>query len=141
MGLSHLAMVRPHPSVDLVGMCDASGYTLGVLEKYTGVKAFKDFHAFVSDVEMDAIFISTPSTTHAWMVKAALEKGLHVFCEKPFTLTKADAEAAVDEVRRAGVTLGLGYNRAAKIVETMEKRGLVGPANGAKDREIFIEQI
>src|SRR5690606_25648137 len=37
--------------------------------------------------------------------------------------------------------LGLGYNRAAKIVETMEKRGLVGPANGAKDREIFIEAL
>jgi len=35
--------------------------------------------------------------------------------------------------------LGIGYNRAAKMVETMERRGLVGPANGAKDREIFIE--
>jgi S-DNA-T family DNA segregation ATPase FtsK/SpoIIIE len=34
--------------------------------------------------------------------------------------------------------LGLGYNRAAKIVEVMEKRGIVGPANGAKDREVLI---
>jgi S-DNA-T family DNA segregation ATPase FtsK/SpoIIIE len=34
--------------------------------------------------------------------------------------------------------LGVGYNRAAKIVEAMEKRGLVGPANGAKDREVLI---
>jgi S-DNA-T family DNA segregation ATPase FtsK/SpoIIIE len=37
--------------------------------------------------------------------------------------------------------LGVGYNRAAKIVETMEKRGLVGPANGAKDREVLIAPI
>ena len=37
--------------------------------------------------------------------------------------------------------LAIGYNRAAKLVETMERRGLVGPANGAKDREILIESI
>ena len=35
----------------------------------------------------------------------------HVFCEKPFTLTKQQAEDAVAAVRKAGVTLGLGYNR------------------------------
>jgi S-DNA-T family DNA segregation ATPase FtsK/SpoIIIE len=33
----------------------------------------------------------------------------------------------------------IGYNRAAKIVESMEVRGIVGPANGAKDREIFVQ--
>jgi DNA segregation ATPase FtsK/SpoIIIE, S-DNA-T family len=32
----------------------------------------------------------------------------------------------------------IGYNRAAKIVESMELRGIVGPPNGAKDREIFV---
>lgn len=32
----------------------------------------------------------------------------------------------------------IGYNRAAKIVEMMEKRGMVGPPNGAKDREILV---
>ncbi len=34
--------------------------------------------------------------------------------------------------------LGIGYNRAAKIVETMEKNGVVGPPNGSKPREIYI---
>ncbi len=37
--------------------------------------------------------------------------------------------------------LGIGYNRAAKIVEAMEKRGVVGPANGAKDREVLIGSV
>jgi S-DNA-T family DNA segregation ATPase FtsK/SpoIIIE len=32
----------------------------------------------------------------------------------------------------------IGYNRAAKIVEMMERRGYVGPANGARDREVFL---
>jgi len=37
--------------------------------------------------------------------------------------------------------LNLGYNRAARIVEVMEKRGLVGPANGAKERDVLIGSI
>jgi S-DNA-T family DNA segregation ATPase FtsK/SpoIIIE len=54
-----------------------------------------------------------------------------------------DAVRIVAETRRCSTSwlqrkLGLGYNRAAKIVETMEKRGIVGPANGAKDREVLI---
>jgi DNA segregation ATPase FtsK/SpoIIIE, S-DNA-T family len=52
----------------------------------------------------------------------------------------------VSETRRCSTSwlqrkLGIGYNRAAKLVETMERRGLVGPANGAKDREVLIEAI
>jgi S-DNA-T family DNA segregation ATPase FtsK/SpoIIIE len=37
--------------------------------------------------------------------------------------------------------LGIGYNRAAKLVEAMERRGLVGPANGAKDREVLVSAL
>ena len=52
----------------------------------------------------------------------------------------------VAETRRCSTSwiqrkLGIGYNRAAKLVESMEKRGLVGPANGAKDREVLIAPI
>ncbi len=36
--------------------------------------------------------------------------------------------------------LGLGYGRAAKIIDTMEERGIVGPANGSKPREVFLQR-
>jgi DNA segregation ATPase FtsK/SpoIIIE, S-DNA-T family len=57
-----------------------------------------------------------------------------------------EAARVVAETRRCSTSwlqrkLGLGYNRAAKIVEAMEKRGLVGPANGARDREVLIDPI
>jgi S-DNA-T family DNA segregation ATPase FtsK/SpoIIIE len=57
-----------------------------------------------------------------------------------------DAVRIVAESRRCSTSwlqrkLGLGYNRAARIVETMERRGLVGPANGAKDREVLIDPV
>ena len=44
-------------------------------------------------------------------VIAAAKAGKHVFCEKPFALHKAEAEQAVAATQKAGVTLGLGYNR------------------------------
>ncbi len=54
-----------------------------------------------------------------------------------------DAVRLVRETQRCSTSwiqrkLGLGYNRAARIVEMMERRGLVGPANGAKDREVLM---
>ena len=57
-----------------------------------------------------------------------------------------DAVRIVAETRRCSTSwlqrkLQLGYNRAARIVETMERRGLVGPSNGAKDREVLIDPI
>jgi S-DNA-T family DNA segregation ATPase FtsK/SpoIIIE len=57
-----------------------------------------------------------------------------------------DAVRVVADTRRCSTSwlqrkLGLGYNRAARIVETMERRGLVGPANGAKDREVLIDSL
>ena len=65
-------------------MCDASGYVLGVLNKYTGAAHVRRLRARCSrEVELDAVMIATPSRTHAPMVRAALERGLHVFCEKP----------------------------------------------------------
>jgi predicted dehydrogenase len=60
---------------------------------------------------VQAVVLATPHSLHAQEVAAAAAAGKHVFCEKPFALTKRDAEAAADATRKAGVTLGLGYNR------------------------------
>ena len=69
------------------------------------------FEALLTDKEVDAIVLATPHSLHSPQVAAAARAGKHVFCEKPFALTKQDAEIAVDAVQKAGVTLGLGYNR------------------------------
>jgi predicted dehydrogenase len=69
------------------------------------------FDAVLADPAVQAVVLATPHSVHASQVAAAAQAGKHVFCEKPFALTRADAEAAVDATRRAGVALGLGYNR------------------------------
>jgi scyllo-inositol 2-dehydrogenase (NADP+) len=43
MGLSHLAMLRTHPSLDLVAGCDTSSYLNDVLQKYAGLRCYDDW--------------------------------------------------------------------------------------------------
>jgi predicted dehydrogenase len=69
------------------------------------------YDSLLTDSEVDAVVLATPHSTHAAQVIAAAKAGKHVFCEKPFALTKQDAEAAVDATRNAGLTLAVGYNR------------------------------
>ena len=54
------------------------------------------------ELDLDAVLIATPSRTHARMVRAALERGLHVFCEKPFTLSAQDAEELAALAQQGG---------------------------------------
>ena len=83
------------------------------------VKAFVDaqklrlvdsYETLLADRSVDAVVLATPHSMHSSQVIAAAAAGKHVFCEKPFALKKADAEAAVAATAKAGVTLGLGYN-------------------------------
>src|SRR5579871_6510335 len=47
------------------------------------VPAFADYKEMLSDVALDAAEISTPHTLHKEQIVAALDRGLHVLCEKP----------------------------------------------------------
>jgi predicted dehydrogenase len=75
------------------------------------VRLVESYDALLQDPQVDAVVLATPHSMHAKQTVAAAAVGKHVFCEKPFALTKSDAEAAVAATKKAGVTLGLGYNR------------------------------
>jgi predicted dehydrogenase len=69
------------------------------------------YEALLANPKVEAVVLATPHSMHAQQVIAAAGAGKHVFCEKPFALTKESAEQAVSATKKAGVTLGLGYNR------------------------------
>ena len=84
------------------------------LQAFADAQQFRlaaSYEALLADPTVDAVVLATPHSLHAREVAAAAAAGKHVFCEKPFALTKRDAETAANAAATAGVTLGLGYNR------------------------------
>jgi predicted dehydrogenase len=86
MGISHAAIVSPHPSVDMVAVCDTSTIVLDVFRKFSSVKLYHDYVKMIEKENLDFVVIATPTRLHYPMVKRALEKGINVFCEKPFCM-------------------------------------------------------
>ncbi len=126
MGLSHVSIVRAHPQVELVAGCDTLTYLTDVLQTHTGLKCYADMDRMLAEEQLDAVVISTPSKVHADMVGKALDRGLHVFCEKPFVLSVADGERLVETAERKGLVTQVGYHyrfvgafqEAARIVRS-----------------------
>jgi len=79
--------------------------------KQKGFRLTESYDGLLHHGGVDAVVLATPHSMHATQVMAAADAGKHVYCEKPFTLTKREAEDAVAAVKRSGVTLAVGYNR------------------------------
>jgi predicted dehydrogenase len=130
MGLSHLAMIRAHPDVSVVAVVDSTGYILDVLSKYTGLRTFTDYKAMLDGAELDAVIIATPTRLHADMVRAALERGLHTFCEKPLCLTAAESLELAALAADRGLVTQVGYHNrfvgAFREVRSLLDAGAIG---------------
>lgn len=109
MGLSHFAMVNAHPDADTLA-CDGAGFMVDVLGKNIPTPIYKDYDTLLEKEPLDAVVIATPSRLHAPMVKAALERNIHVFCEKPFCLDWADSEALTRLAAEKGRVAQVGYH-------------------------------
>jgi len=110
MGLSHLAIVREHPAIDLVAGCDATTYLTDILEKHAGLKCYADLDRMLDSEKIDALVVATPSKLHGGMVAKAIDRGMHVFCEKPFVLDVAEGERLVAAAAAKNLVTQVGYH-------------------------------
>jgi predicted dehydrogenase len=110
MGISHCAILNAHPDVDLVAVCDTSTLMLSALSKYAGKTIYEDFRKMIDEQRLDALFVATPTKLHAPIVNYALEKNIHVFCEKPFCLTLEEGQQMVDKAEGNNLVNQVGYH-------------------------------
>src|SRR3989441_7719054 len=92
--------------------------------------------AVLGDGEVEGVLITTPHSAHADHVVAAAGAAKHVFVDKPFTLTAADARRATEACRRAGVMLAVGHQRRKQAASRALKHLL---DEGALGRVVQIE--
>jgi UDP-2-acetamido-3-amino-2,3-dideoxy-glucuronate N-acetyltransferase len=93
----------------LSAICDSNLSCLNRYKDiYVGIKTYSDVDDLISS-NIDAIFIATPAITHASLVRAALEKGIHVFVEKPLCLEVQEGKSLEQLADRKGLKLMVGH--------------------------------
>jgi predicted dehydrogenase len=90
----------------VVAVCDRSWKALQrVQQAYPDMVISGDCDEFLRATDIDAVAVVTPVWTHYELAKAALENGKHVFVEKPFTCTAAQAEELIELAERKNLKI------------------------------------
>jgi predicted dehydrogenase len=95
---------------ELVAVADPSAIVRDELQRLYGLEAtYSDHRELLEGSKLDAVVICSPSQTHAQAALDALDRGLHVFVEKPMCITLADADRIIGAQRTAGKVVQVGY--------------------------------
>ena len=114
LGLQHAKNLRFNiPGVELIALCDMNAEKLRqTADEWNVPLTYTDFDAMIENDELDAIAISSPSHLHTVQISKALEKGLHVFSEKPLGTTVEECRIAEKAVEKhPDLVFMLGFMR------------------------------
>jgi predicted dehydrogenase/threonine dehydrogenase-like Zn-dependent dehydrogenase len=96
----------------LRGVASARGLSAeAVRARYAGDYATSDWERVVDDPNVHSVVIATRHDSHATIATAALERGKHVFVEKPLAITPEDLQKVSEAARKSSGILVVGYNR------------------------------
>ena len=114
----------------LVACTSRSADHRAAFAKEHGCRDVPTYDAVLADREIEGVVITTPHSLHAEQIVAAARAGKHVFVDKPFTLTVADARRATEACHAAGVVLALGHQRrrqpASRALKRLIDEGALG---------------
>ena len=118
--------IDDHPRLKTVAVCDENFNGTGVTDD--GIRYFKNYRELL-DVDLNILFVCVPNYLAAEITIAGLNKGLHVFCEKPPGCNVEDIQRVIEvEKRQPGQLLKYGFNHryhdsvreALRIIEARE---------------------
>ena len=121
----HVQAIHRIPDCSIVALCDRELLMAKQLGERFGVsECFSDLTEMLRATTPNVVHITTPPQSHYSVAKECLEFGSHVYLEKPFTVTAAEAEALIQLAltRDLKVTAGNNYQFT---LETLEMRRLV----------------
>ena len=93
-------------------------------------KATGDWRKLIADPNVDVVDITSPNLMHAEMALAGIAAGKHIYCEKPLSVTLAEAEAMTAAAKKAGVKTMVAFNNiktpAAMLAKKLIDNGDIG---------------
>ena len=131
MGNGHLAGYAKDPRCAIIGVCDVDKDLLATRQQeYKARVAVADYRELLAIPEIGLISVASPDYYHAEQSIAAMEAGKDVLCEKPLTLTMAEAKEIAAAVQRTGRRFMIGqvcrYAPGFVLAKRLIERGEIG---------------
>jgi len=130
---SHALQIQRIEGCEIVAVCDREPLMAKQLyERFPIKQYFTDLAELLDTARPDVVHITTPAESHFDVAKFCLERGCHVYVEKPFTLYAEQAERLVDLAKRKRVKLTVGHNdqfsHVARRMRALVQSGYLGGA-------------
>ena len=121
----HVQAIHRIPDSTIVAVCDREPLMAAQLaERFSIAGCFADVEEMLRIATPDVVHITTPPQSHHDLGRKCLEAGSHIYLEKPFTVTAAEAESLIEFAGRHGLSVTAGHN-CQFTDEMLEMRRLV----------------
>lgn len=124
---------REIPEAEVVGLCDiipGKAAAFGEREGFTKAKSYVQYNDMLEELELDAVSVSTPNASHAFITIDCLQAGKHVLCEKPMSVTLDEAVNMARAAKRADRILSIGfqprYDPNMQAIRELVQSGILG---------------
>ncbi|MFC4801940.1 Gfo/Idh/MocA family protein [Neobacillus sp. GCM10023253] len=130
----HIPAIQANPNTELVAVCDINE---SLKDTVPGVNFYTDYHEMLEKEALDCVHNCLPHYLHYPVTKACVEKGVHVFQEKPLGLNAEEGQALVRLENehsdiKIGVCLQNRYNETFETLLEIVKSGEYGKVTGVK---------
>ncbi len=122
---AHMVSYLRMPDVEIVGGADLiPGKAEAFFKKHgvEGAKCYTSHQEFIDNEELDAVSVCTYNCQHAEPTIYALEHGVHVLLEKPFTVTTEEAIEVIKAEKKSGKVLSIGFQPRLDVNMQMIKK-------------------
>jgi predicted dehydrogenase len=112
MGRFHIQHYAKLPAAKVQAICDLDAELLKTTAtEFSIPQTFVSFEDLLNNAEIDAVSLAVPNYLHKPMTIAALDRRLHVLCEKPMAMNTAEAVEMRDKVRATGRKFMVHFNQ------------------------------
>ncbi len=112
IGRLHLRhLLRLAEVVEVLAVCDPRREPREEAGAQFGIKTYADLGEMLTREKPEAVVVTTPSATHGDVIEEAAGRGVHVFCEKPLALTRAEALRAARAIADGRILFQIGFQR------------------------------
>lgn len=131
MGITHMSILNSNPKVIINSASDPSKVINIFLKKYfSSIKLYNNHRELFEKDRPDAIILSTPPNLHYKIIKDAIKERIHIFAEKPFTLSYKESTELALEADKASLINQVGYvnryNDMFTKAKEMIESGVIG---------------